>query len=253
MKTRINSYLIILLIITISFSACKDDEPIIIPPQLKQVQVNFKFSHLSGDEEIDFTDIKYVNEFGNIFSVETLKYFISDITFHRLDGSTIFFDEEFYMDAQPGVGHIVFPQTKVPEGDYTSISFIFGLNQKKNISGAYPNPPENNMEWPVTMGGGYHYMKLEGKFLDDGSTKNYQCHTGPTMGNQNFIRVNLPSSQITVSGEEMLVTIGMNVNKWWESPNVFDLNEMSGIMSNQDIQVQLKENGADVFSFLSIN
>ena len=36
------------------------------------------------------------------------------------------------------------------------------------------------MAWPVPMGGGYHYMKLEGDFND--SLSGYGTHTGGTMG-----------------------------------------------------------------------
>jgi hypothetical protein len=48
------------------------------------------------------------------------------------------------------------------------------------------------MEWPIMMGGGYHYMKLEGKFDSAAIVKNYQTHTGPTNGNQNYISLDLP-------------------------------------------------------------
>lgn len=45
---------------------------------------------------------------------------------------------------------------------------------------------------PVPMGGGYHYMKLEGRHDSSGTTKNYQAHMGPTMGNDYHVSVTLP-------------------------------------------------------------
>ena len=40
----------------------------------------------------------------------------------------------------------------------------------------------------------------------------------------------------------------MNINNWWVNPNMLDLNTMSGIMGNQQMQIKLKENGNDVFT-----
>jgi hypothetical protein len=105
------------------------------------------------------------------------------------------------------------------------------------------------MEWPLPMGGGYHYMKLEGKIELPGTTNNFQAHTGPTMGNQNFVEIELPQSSFVLSGEERTLAIRMNINNWWKTPNVLDLNTVTSIMGNQEMQLKLKSNVNDVFSY----
>jgi len=236
--------------LTITFTSCKKDED---PPQQTNVQVKFNFQHYVGEEMVDFNSIKYTNAFGNLFSVETLKYFISDIRFKKADSTVILIDEEHYTDGMDESTLTFVPVTKITGGEYTSISFIFGLNEEKNVNGRYPNAPESNMEWPLAMGPGYHYMKLEGKIDSSGVINNYQAHTGATMGNQNFIELTLPASNINVTGNDMTVTIKMDINKWWENPNTFDLNMMTMVMGNQQIQQKLHDNGMDVFSLKSIN
>ena len=54
----------------------------------------------------------------------------------------------------------------IPVGSYSGISFTFGIGEDKNHTLMYVNPPESLMFWPEFLGGGYHYMKLNGKWLD---------------------------------------------------------------------------------------
>lgn len=212
------------------------------------VQVNFIFNHLIGTETVQYDDIKYVNKAGNTYSVETLKYFVSDITLYQEDGTQVIIDAEHYVDARESTTLTFNPGVNLPLANYNKMSFIFGLSEAKNVAGRYPNPPESNMEWPPAMGTGYHYMKLEGKFDSAGVIKNYQAHTGPTMGNQNFVTVVLTQDPFSCNCTTVDIRIDMDINKWWQNPNTLDLNNMSMVMGNQEMQEKLQANGSDVFS-----
>lgn len=224
-----------------------------VNPQPAQSSIIFSFNHFVGSQIADFNSIKYTNAYGNMYSIETLKYFVSDIALYTSDGGIVLIDDEHYVDARDESTWVFDPEIKISTGEYIAVSFIFGLNEEKNISGSYTNPPESNMEWPMAMGGGYHYMKLEGKHDSAGVTKNYQAHTGATMGNQNYIRVSLPNSGFIATGAGVQIAFKMNINNWWVSPNTLDLNEITSIMGNQPMQVKLHDNGKeDVFSIYSI-
>jgi hypothetical protein len=234
------------LLILLTMSSCnKLEEP---PLEPVSGSIVFYFDHVVGDKSLEYNKIDYTNAFGNLYSVETLKYFISDIVLKRKDGQEVYFDMEHYVDGLDKNTHVFKPGTTVPRGEYVSVSFIFGLSKEKNINGAFPNPPENNMEWPIPLGGGYHYMKLEGKIDNPGGINTFQAHTGPTDGNQNFIKVVLPKSGFTLAEKELSLYIKMDINRWWETPNVFDLNTMTMVMGNQEVQQKLHDNGMDVFS-----
>ena len=160
-----------------------------------EINLEFSITHEVDGEALVFDDIRYTNEAGNTYSVVTLKYFISDITLHNTDGSTVLIDDEHYVDATDPATLVYSPEDKIPNGEYSKITFIFGLNETKNVDGFFTNPPESNMQWPPAMGQGFHYMKLEGKYDSAGVvTKNYNTHTGPSMNNPYFIEVTLPSS-----------------------------------------------------------
>jgi hypothetical protein len=43
----------------------------------------------------------------------------------------------------------------------------------------YVNPPEVNMFWPEVLGGGYHYLMINGKWIDNNNqSKIYNFHLG---------------------------------------------------------------------------
>ena len=252
MNKRILSFSALLLFLTgVLITGCKKDDNNDDPTPVKNVQLNFAFSHRVGTTPLSYDVMSYNNDAGNNYSVVTLKYFVSDIRLHKADGSSVLIDEAHYVDGTDANTMVFTPTAKVPEGNYSSISFIYGLNEDKNVTGSYPNPPESLMEWPIPMGGGYHYMKLEGRLDSAGTIKNYQAHTGASMGTPYYIEVELPSSSFTAS-EGKIITIGLDINKWWNSPNVLDLNDVTSIMGNPTMQQIMHENGADVFYLESI-
>jgi len=239
-----NLLLITLFASVLVISSCKKET------EKQDAQLYFVFSHRVGSENLESDTLKYTNAAANKYSVSTLKYFISSISMTKSDGSNYVFDVAHYVDAfDPTTTTFILPNL-APAGEYESLSFIFGLNEDLNISGAFPNQPESNMEWPLPMGGGYHYMKLEGKFDSTNSVKNYQAHFGRLMESPHFFEITLPNISLNVDGLAITFNIKMDINKWWETPNTLDLNNMSGIMGNETVQQQLEQNGTNVFSYM---
>jgi len=140
----------------------------------------------------------------------------------------------------------------VPGGEYTHISFIHGLDEIVNVDGGLPNTTTNiNMFWPDPLGEGYHYMKLEGRFNynNSGEFRNFNAHTGPTFGNQNYIEFTLPfNNNLSMNGDDWSVTLKQDLAEWFKNPNSIDFGIYGqSIMDRQDVQLLLKENGATVY------
>jgi hypothetical protein len=214
----------------------------------KDAKVSFSFNHYIDNHPLEFDTIKYSNEAGNHYGVSTLKYFVSDFVLTNTDGNSINFNGAFFVDAKEIENNTFISATTIPAGTYNKLSFIFGLNEDKNVNAAFPNPPENNMEWPIPLGGGYHYMKLEGKFDSVNTIKNYQAHTGRLMEVPHFINISISDLNLLIDGSDKTINLDMDINKWWIGPNTLDLNNISGIMGNEEIQTKLMENGSDIFS-----
>jgi hypothetical protein len=244
-----------LLVAVLAVSGCSDDDDNPATPLELRGSVRFHLKHVVGDQDLEFNDILFTNAFGNQFSVTRLQYYISNIEIHGPDGN-VERDHIQYVDANLGKT-MEFQLDDIPAAHYDQIAFTFGLDEDKNRNGALPNTPENaNMQWPDNWGGGYHYMKLEGKYIDSkGSEDGYPTHTGrfkadhpDSAAHHHHFQVTLGLDRTVIENGTMDVEISMDINEWYANPNVIDLAAHSdGIMTNTPMQDLLEENGASVF------
>ena len=110
------------------------------------------------------------------------------------------------------------------------------------------------MEWPEMMGGGYHHMKLEGRYIDRNNQPfNFLCHSGGLDKVDYSFRVTLDLAGRSVPEAGATIPLQMEIAEWFTGPNTWDLNDYfndahRGIMSDAAAQASLKQNGAGVFS-----
>ena len=214
--------------------------------------VAFSFAHVVGaaGPVVLGPATPYRNAAGNAYGVMRLQYFVSDLTLRRADGTSVRVDDTHYVDiAEPSTLHHR-PAQPVPAGQYAAVELVVGIPKERNLSGAFPSPPESLMEWPDQMGGGYHYMKLEGRFVDrDGQLASFKLHTGMSMGMDHAVPIRLDGQALVVGGDELEIEIVMDVAEWFEHPHVYDLDAyVPGMMGNPTAQALAEENGRDVFT-----
>ena len=216
--------------------------------------ITLQLDHTVKGEAVEIEQIKYQSEAGHSFSVVNLKYYLSEIVLQEKDGGTFSAGQIFLRDIHDASTE-AYEMMDVPDGDYTALSFIFGLDETINVDGGLENTLENiNMEWPVPGDQGYHYMKFEGRYdsLDTGNIRSYNIHLGPTMGNKNYFEVTLPISEVAIRSNSWMIHLNMDLNEWLQNPNTYDFAEYEMIMMNQTAQELLKANGATVFSIASV-
>jgi hypothetical protein len=220
--------------------------------------INLNFSFVNDNDSLLLDSCIYRNAAGNLYEVNDVQYFISKVMLVDENGSTLEISDNqgiHYVDIRiPSTLTWRIPD-EIPTSNYQSISFVFGLEGAQNVTGYFPNPPENNMSWPDMLGGGYHYMKINGRWIDDASVRQpFNLHTGKISNGNSFsdntFRVTLPLEQFTVSKEQTSsITLQMNINAWFSDPYLFDFNEFGGsIMQNREAQKALRANGYNVFS-----
>ncbi len=256
--------LIISLIITvITITSCCTGNP---EPEYPSGKLEIEFTHNIDGLPIIYDSMMYVNEAGNRYLVSEIQYFVSDVTLHKSDGSTLLLDaweDIHYIDTDIQETSIYAFKDEISPGDFNRISFTFGINEEKNNSLMFVNPPKSFMFWPENLGGGYHYLKLNGKWINEiEQVSPYNFHLGIgqiyhsfpdsiTGFVQNYFTVELPERAIKITDNETTtLQIVMNVENWFRSPNTYDHNHWGGdIMQKQDAMHQVVENGHDVFSY----
>lgn len=251
-----------LTLIIIGFSCKKEKINNNIEPNSGKIV--FKFVHHVNGVALQTDTMIYVNEAGNPYEINEIQYFVSDVILYKSDGTQKMisdWQDIYYVD-------IDIPSTltwnvydTISAGAYDSISFTFGINMQKNQSFMFVNPPESYMFWPTVLGGGYHYMKINGKWqTQTQSISPFNFHLGigqiysgtDTTFVHNCFNVRLPGSAFSIEkGQSKEIQIVMNIENWFKNPHTYDHNIWGGdIMENQNAMLQVKENGWNVFGIV---
>ncbi|GAB5398610.1 MAG: hypothetical protein Aureis2KO_01950 [Aureisphaera sp.] len=253
-----------LFVATALFIGCNNDDDSSTP---SNVTVDFKFTHNfdgTSIENADYETTSYTNANGESLMLSKLVYLISDVTFTAADGTVYTGGDYNLVNARTGSGIDFTPNIELPKGDYT-VSLTFGFNDEDNdAAGGYEDLNTADGGWgvPDPLGGGYHYMRMEGTYVNSiGATENFQYHTiranshttlppGPGTLDE-LTDTSFVVSLGTVSvGSTTSVEVQMDVAEWFVNPNTWDLNMwFTVLMPNYEAQLDMNENGsAGVFS-----
>jgi hypothetical protein len=249
MKNSKFNLILLLLSMSLMIGSCRKEGT-------KYVSPDFVFVHNVNGSQLQTGTMNYTNLAGNVYEVDELQYFISEIKLKTNTGKTYLIEADsaiHYVDLAIPATLSWSPGDRFPVGDYDSISFVFGINEAKNKTGLFVNPPERDMFWPDMMGGGYHYMKMNGKWMATGDiVKAFNFHIGIGMGEmgmfyQNYFTVTLPL-KMHIDDSYHEIRLIMDIEKWFETPNLWDWNAIGGqIMMNQDAMNKARQNGRNVF------
>jgi len=226
MKNLLSAVLAALLLIS-----CGSDQ------EINDTKIFLNFSHNVDRNPVSMDDLSHTNLAGENYNVLTLKYLISDIKLISDDSEILLNSIHFVDFSDPST--MVIDSDIIENGSYT-LQFRFGLDSTTNVTNSFVNETfHTSMAWPEMMGGGYHYMKLEGSYTNDSTF--YNTHTGPTMGmDHSFLcSFNVPIN-INNSTNNLEYAIEMNINNWY-GPEIINLEP--AIMMNMPTQMNLKMNG----------
>ena len=234
------------------FISCEKDKSLL--PGSETI-LNINFTHTVNNENftlccnINYDSLSFKNSANEEYNIQRLSYLLSNISLHDNEGNIELIKEVHFVDVSNDET-LDFNIYNIENKNYTYISFTMGLDTLKNKDNYYINNNQgfhSSMFWPTAMGGGYHYMKLEGDF--DTITQGYATHTGASMGMDNSFSNVFPIS-FDENEDRLSVNINMEINNWYNNPNIINLE--ASIMNNVQKQIQLKENGKqDVFSVSS--
>lgn len=233
---------ILLSSIFLILSACTKEE--------ENILVTLNFKHYWDGEEItnlDFNELKFTNANGEKLSIERLRYVISNI---NLIGAKNYFLVDLGENSA----------TSITISDLNSgsqnLKFTFGFTDADNIDGVYQDLNSANFNVPGMLGGGYHYMQLDGKYLDNNNQEaGFNYHAIRAVDRSNPDNLVFQDTSFEVDLENINITnntqieIKVNIAEWFKNPNTWNLNELNTVlMPNFDAQILMNQNGKSVFS-----
>lgn len=224
---------------------------------LEEATVTLEFTHNWDGDLVDsstFGDFNYRTANGENTSIERLRYVVSQLQFVGNTGVNFSSKTYQFVDVGNSSGLSLNIQDVIP-GTY-EIRFRFGFSNADNQDGVYQDLNSATFNVPSQLGGGYHYLQMDGKYKDPNQNEfNYNFHVIRAVNTSNVgfpefvdtsFAVNLGS---VVIRNDATVEIQMNIAEWFKNPNQWDLNSLdTNLMSNFGAQLQMSENGTSVFS-----
>lgn len=192
-------------------ASCKKD---ITEPGYNETDLaplSLEFDNIVGGQNLILNNVNFVNAAGEIYNIQLLQYFISNIKVYKADGTvfTVNQDSSYFLikEAAPETR---FARVKVPEGDYTKVSFILGVDSVRSTMDIRERTGvldpagwmDDGMYWGWNPG--YIFLKMEGVSpqapLDPTGVRKYRYHIGgfggynptaPTINNIKIITADL--------------------------------------------------------------
>lgn len=216
------------------------------------------FTHVVGSQPLTLDQtLRYQNMNGDSFSVEMLKYYISNIVFMDSAGNTWAEPESYHLIDAADSNSCRFYVDSMPAGVYTSVSFMIGVDSARNVSGAQTGAldPANGMFWTWTSG--YIMAKIEGR--SPSSTASFGLviyHIGGFSGQYAGQRIVAPSfnsaQAIVTSSTVPRINLNSDANEWFQTPNVIDFSSINIMNTPGPNSVMFADNIMDMFSITSI-
>lgn len=214
-------------------------------PEPPYGQLHLGIRHCAGSDSLVLESRWYTNAAGNKIRFSRVKYFLSGWRLYR-DGKVC------YQQKKPQLINAAYPSENlvilkdIPPSTYDSLVFHLGVVPSLNQQGRLDLPPyDRGMYWPEELGGGYHFLRLEGHWRHDSTYGTFAFHMG---GHSNLITTTVPVL-IKIRGQnESFLGLSMNMLGWFDKPYQWDLRQYPGYtMGIDSLMGKLRENGRSVW------
>lgn len=214
-------------------------EPISTPTITTKVGV-LSFEHAFEGALLVPAQLQYENEAGNLTSVTRLEYVISQLKMEDAAGQQLELVGPWYVNAFDQKADTI----QIKDFKPVRMRFLIGLDSAQNRSNRHDDLPGFiNLAWPEIMGGGYHFLKLEGRFQRiSGGEAGYAFHLGKA-------QFRVPVAEVVPAAfDDSHWRIRMEVSKWFGPPVLWDLQQHATMTMHSDSAMGvLSENGRGVF------
>ncbi len=228
-------------LLTIAALSCKEDETQIQNPGT----LNLTFENAVGTELLSLGN-SYTNSSGEGYSIQELKYIISNITLTRKDGSLVVYPpgQSYFVINEADANSLTIQLNDIEAGAYTSMTFGFGVDPTKypiesGTLNFIPTAEEAGMLW--TWSAGYKFIKFEGVYTIPPLTGSdpFRIHVGSHGANlDNYREITVPLGD-DIANTDFTIGEGVNASQtiYFDVAQVFDGPNTISLENASDIQV----------------
>jgi hypothetical protein len=259
--------------VSLSLAACQeksDPEALVIDPDGKG-ELTLEFDNIVGGTNLALGRAKYKNASGEEYTVDAFNYYVSNIELKKADGTSHKIPNSYFLVRESLPSSQLVTLTDIPQGDYTGVSFVLGVDSTKSVSpvtertgsldpGTYGQAVD--MYWSWNMG--YIFVRLEGTSSAVPTDRNgyYELHTGgfggmtgKTVNNLRSVAVTTPTPATVRQKIAPIIHILVDVAKVMDGPAKISLTKLyqepkfNGIHSpDAAAQIGLPDNQKSMFS-----
>ncbi|MFZ9977040.1 MAG: MbnP family protein [Candidatus Kapaibacteriota bacterium] len=193
-----------------------------------------------------------------------LKYYVSNISFEKADGSLHIIpqDESYFLVDESMSTTKLLSLDHIPAGTYTAIRFTIGVDSLRSTMGLDKRKgildigaAAQDMYW--SWNSGYIHLKFEGTFSAPKASGDIRYHVGgfggyssPTINAIRTIRLALGNNPLVITGgAQKTLTVSADLKKMFTGPIPFSVAENASVMFSP-FCVTIADNYATMFSIV---
>ena len=252
--------LLFLSLLILIFNSCSSNKD-----ESSRTNMTINFSHVWEDEVVsadDFVNKEFENENGETLTIERLRYLISDIYVKNNNDIITNITDYVLVNVGEEKNLTITPEVLLIDGTY-DLFMRFGFADEDNyIENGYADLTSESFDVPSILGGGYHYMQFDGKYINSSNMEtgfNYHAirATNVTTKTEEEELLETDTSfeislgSIEIDNNKVVIDIQMDIAEWFVNPNEWDLNELDQmLMPNYNAQIMMNANGQTAFSLV---
>lgn len=216
-----------------------------------KAQIKLLFNNYVGNTVLQL-DSTYKNELGQAFTVSNFKYYIGNISLKNANGKSYVIQEYFLVNEHEEDSKKI-TLNNIPEGNYTSIEFMLGVDSLHNCSGLQSGAldPVNGMFWAWNTG--YVFLKLDGQAPASKSVGHiFEYHIGGYKQPSNSIRkitLHFKNNKVVSASNPLSLSIKADALEVLKTPTTIDFTKLPGVTDTRNASI-IANNYTDMFSVL---
>ena len=217
--------------------------------------VNINFNNKVGNEILNLQQGNYNKNGNETFSVDELKYIISNIVLIDAKGNEFVYPQEnsyFLINEEVSTTKRIALQD-INANEYTSIRFGIGVDQSRfplnGVENFVPTAEENNMIW--SWSAGYIFMRLEGLYSSTQVTNTpFKYHIGShgqNLDNYREVSLNFMQPLAVSSSENAEIDINFDVLKLFSGEHNMLLQNKDDVQIDPENAPKIRDNYTNAF------
>lgn len=233
-----------------------EDLPPLAGHEITGIHFRIKVDNVVNGNPLLLGTTSYTTAQSDTFSVNSLKYYLSNICLRRIQGDTIRIPDTYFLVDQADPNSCILTVQNVPEGDYDQLYLMIGVDPLRNTSGAQAGAldPIHGMFWDWNSG--YIMARMEGSSPQSGSaSKQLAFHIGGYSGKKAGVRdvsLSLPVNMHTHRDHSPLVTLSADLAKWFSGTHAISFATTYNVATVSTASGQISDNYINMLTVTSV-